>query len=239
MLIKDFAERKSRSELNQYKVLSHIRDCTFTSAAIVSLCLNQTLSAAYKILNRFESQGLLRKHHCRELRLTLWGLTDHGILMSWAEDEAIEHRMAFQPSKLSPLMVNHEIQLQQAKIQALRIFGWENWVFGSHISGQLEKRPDAIVTSPDGLRFACELERFSKSRNRLEVIISIYLRSIKRGDYDFIAYIAPSKDMALRLKRLFRSISSVPVAGQKVVLTEKHYSRFKFFELEHWPLKEV
>ena len=239
MLIHDFNTRKAVSEENKLILLSHIRESGFVTAELASNLLRKSLSCAYKLLNKFEAKGLLRKHFCSELRVSLWGLTDYGILISWDKEETTKPRVAFQPSKISPIMVMHEIQLQQTKIQALRVDGWKDWVFGAHISGKLEKRPDALVTSPDGLRFACEVERFSKSRKRLSTIISIFLRAIKRGDYDYIAYIAPDEDLAFRLKKLFRSITHVPVSGQRVQLTEKHYEKFLFYSLESWPKQKI
>lgn len=234
MLIPDFKKRKSMSEENQLILLAHTRDAGFVSACLASALLNKSLSCAYKLLNRLETKGLLRKHHLSDLRLTVWGATETGILLSWQEEEQICIRRAFQPSKLSPISVMHELDLQLAKIKAERA-GWRDWRFGHLLKGQLSKRPDAIVVCPRGYRHFLELERHSKSVKRLQQIMSIYLQKVKAGECDVISYVAPNKDLAKRLERLFRSINSVPVNGQQVKLTEQHHARFRFHSLEEWP----
>lgn len=239
MLIKSYKERRRRSLHNQQCILSFIRDVNYTNANNLSVHLRLSKSATYKYLCKLVEKNLLRKHFIQELGLSIFGLTETGILMSWDEEERIEPRNAFQPSRTNASFVLHELQLQKAMIFAQQA-GFRNWQPGHLIKEQLAKRPDAIVTNKKGEVFACEYERHSKSIKRLMVIISTYLQEIKRGRYDYVVYIAPDQNLASRLKRLFHSIERVPVNGVMVPLSQKHHSRFKFYSLEGgWPHTET
>lgn len=238
MLIHHYEFRFNISKDNDLSVLVHIRDSGFTSAKTLSSLLGKSLSVAYKILARLEKKNMLRRHRVVELGITLWGVTELGILMSWSDEEKVEPRNAFQPSKLSPLIVSHELNLQMARIRAEKE-GWEKWINGHLLREKLQKRPDAVAISPSGLKHSIELEAHSKSRKRLEIIMSTYLQEVKKGTYDYIAYIAPTADLARRLRRLFHSIEAVPVSGVRVKLLDQHYDRFKFYSLDGWPNCEI
>jgi len=82
---------------------------------------------------------------------------------------------------------------------------------------------------------AIELERSIKTKKRYEVVFSIYLQSIKRGEYDLIHYVCPDPEFAARLKRMFQLIESVPVSGQRVKITDKHRAKFPVYSLQNWP----
>lgn len=234
MLINDYQERMKRSQDNQQRILTLLRDETWTSAPMASQWLKLSLSATYKLLARLEAKKLLKVFYVEELRYNIWGITQDGLLMSWQEDEAMQLRPYFQPSRIKPVMMQHHLDLQQARFNAEQN-GWSNWHLGSLLPKQIGKRPDAIVTTKEGDTIAVELERSVKTKKRYEVIFSIYLQAIKRGEYQSIHYVCPNPEFAVRLKRLFNLVQTVPVAGDRVAIKDKHRDKLPVFSLKSWP----
>jgi hypothetical protein len=178
--------------------------------------------------------GLFYGFYVEDLKYKIWGITPDGLLMAWQEDEAMQIRPYFQPSKIKPVMMQHHLDLQQARFNAEK-HGWTNWHLGTLLPKQIGKRPDAIATTEDGLTIAIELERSVKTKKRYEVIFSIYLQAIKRGEYDLIHYVCPDANFASRLTRLFGMIETVPVAGERVKIKDKHRQKLPVFSLATWP----
>ena len=99
----------------------------------------------------------------------------------------------------------------------------------------IKKRPDAIALNPEGQTIAIELERTIKTLKRYEAIFSIYLQQMKRDEYFQVHYVCPDASFAPRLERMFTLIKSVPVAGERVPITERHRARFPVYSLDNWP----
>jgi len=233
MLINSYAERCERACQKQQTLLKFMRDETWTSAAIAAQVLQQTLPAAYKSLAIFERKNLLIRHEIPQLKMHIWGITPMGLLHAW-DDEPMQNRSYFQPSKISHVMVQHHLDLQQARFHAARA-DWGEWLPGNLLPGELKQRPDAVVKSQIGESIAVELERTVKTKKRYEAIFSHYLQSIKNGDYHCVHYVCPDADFAAKLRRLFALIDAIPVAGQRVQINEKHRARFPVHALSHWP----
>lgn len=238
MLISNYQERQKRSENKQQRLLSLLRDETWTSAPMISQWLNISLSAAYKTISLLERKSFIKPFYVEDLRFKIWGITADGLLMSWQENEKMENRPYFQPSKIKPVMIQHHLDLQQARINAEKA-GATNWFLGSLLPKSIGKRPDAITTLNNGHIIAVELERTVKTKKRYEVIFSHYLQEIKRGTYHQIHYVCPNYEFAARLNRLFQLIESVPVAGERVRINDKHRDKFPVFSLNNWPPKNL
>ena len=177
---------------------------------------------------------MLVRHKVPELRLSLWGITPQGLAFSWSNDEAMESRRYFEPSKISITNIHHELDVQRVRLSAERS-GWSNWIPGHQLPMNIKKRPDAVATDPNGQTIAIEVERSIKTLKRYESIIAIYLQAIKKGEYAMVHYICPHADFAPRLKRVFAMIKAVPVAGERVPITDRHLTRFPVFDLANWP----
>ena len=238
MLINDYKERMKRSQNNQERLLTLLRDETWTSAPMASNWLGLSLSATYKLLTRLENKNLVKEFYVEDLKYKIWGISQNGLLMSWKENEVMQIRPYFQPSKIKPVMMQHHLDLQLARFNAEKS-GWGNWHLGSLLPKQIGKRPDAIATSSDGQTIAVELERSVKTKKRYEVIFSLYLQAIKRGEYQSIHYVCPNAEFATRLRRLFNMIETVTVAGNRVVLKDKHREKLPIFCLDSWPTKII
>lgn len=106
---------------------------------------------------------------------------------------------------------------------------------GNRLPKGIRKRPDAIASNAEGQIVAIELERSIKTLRRYETIFSIYLQMMKRDEYSQVHYVCPDSKFAPRLERMFSLIKSVPVAGERVPINEKHRARFPVYALDNWP----
>ncbi|MGB4812054.1 MAG: hypothetical protein WBP13_06190 [Methylophilaceae bacterium] len=57
---------------------------------------------------------------------------------------------------------------------------------------------------------------------------------MKRDEYFQVHYVCPDASFAPRLIRMFELIKAVPVAGERVPITEKHRARFPVYALDTW-----
>jgi len=235
MLIKSYKERQQRISHKKSLILKYLRDEIWSNAHNLSQVLAVSNTAVYKTLKKLEQQELIKSYYVSELRLKIWGITPMGLLYSWGDNEAMEERPYFETSKVKPVMIQHHLDLQTARFKA-EDAGWINWVPGNLLPKGIAKRPDATVEAlPQNNTISIELERTIKTKKRYEVIFSLYLQAIKRGDYHDVHYVCPDPGFAIRLKRMFMLVKSVPVAGERVQLTEKHRSKFKVYALDQWP----
>lgn len=236
MLIHSIEERHRRSDLNRSLILKFLRDETWSNLSNLKAVVNLSEPAAFKTLQKLERDRMIVRHKVIELRMTLWGVTAQGLAFAWDENEVMECRPYFEPSKISVMTVHHYIDVQRARLTAENI-GWSNWIPGHHLPLKIKKRPDAVVTNLQGQVIAIEVERSIKTLKRYESIFAIYLQMIKKGDYAMIHYVCPDPDFAPRLSRVFQMIKTVPVAGERVPITDRHLARFPVFSLENWPEK--
>lgn len=234
MLISDYSERTRRSLDNQNRLLLFLRDETWTSVPNAAMWLGLSLSAAYKCLARLERIQLIKPYPVVELNFTIWGITTTGLLHAWQDNELMQYRAHFEPSKIKPVMIQHHLDLQLARMKA-QAAGWHNWQLGKFFPAKIGKRPDAVTESPSQTRVAVELERTVKTKKRYEAIFSIYLQAIKRGEFEYVHYVCPAPNFAYRLARLFDLVVAVPVAGTRVPISAKHRAKFQVYDLNHWP----
>ncbi|MDY7544624.1 MobC family replication-relaxation protein [Glaciimonas sp. CA11.2] len=234
MLINSFEERRTRSQVKRSAILHFLRDETWSNFANLTSITKLSEPATFKTLQQMERDQMIFRHKVPELRLSLWGITSQGLAFSWDEAEAMEVRQYFEPSKVSIMTIHHYLDVQRARLAAERA-GWSNWIPGHCLPMNIKKRPDAVATDPQGRTIAIEVERSIKTLKRYEVIMAIYLQSIKRGDYAMVHYVCPHPEFAPRLSRIFGLIKSVPVAGERVPITDRHLARFPVFALENWP----
>lgn len=234
MLINSFQERLARTNQKRSALLRFLRDETWSNLSNLATVGNLSEPAMFKTIGQMERDGFLLRHKVPQLRLSLWGITPKGLLFAWDENEVMESRPPFEPSKLSILTIHHYLDVQRARLSAER-FGWSQWLPGSRLPQDIKKRPDAVATTPSGQRIAIEIERSIKTTKRYEAIFSIYLQMIKFGHYSMVHYVCPDAAFAPRLARLFQLIKAVPVVGERVPITEKHRARFPVYALENWP----
>ena len=236
MLINSFHERCIRSQHKREVILRFLRDEIWSNLTNLAGVLGLSDPATFKTICQMERDGFLLRYKVTELRISLWGITPQGLAFAWAEDEAMQVRPYFEPSKFSVMTIAHYLDIQRARLIAERA-GWTNWIPGNRLPKDIKKRPDAIALNPEGQTIAIELERTIKTLKRYEAIFSIFLQQMKRDEYFQVHYVCPDASFAPRLERMFTLIKSVPVAGERVPITEKHRARFPVYALDNWPPK--
>ena len=234
MLINSPAERQIRIEHKRRKLLRFLRDETWSSLPVMASLLVMTEPAMYKTLCQMERDGFIVRHKVESFRISLWGITTKGLLWAWDADEKMLPRPYFEPGKLATVTIQHNLDTQTARLQAEQS-GWSEWIPGNRLPPEIKKRPDAIAQSPWGEQVAIEIERSIKTQKRYESIFSLYLQAIKRGELDKVHYVCPDAEFALRMRRMFTLIDTVPAVGERVPLTDRHRARFPVFALESWP----
>jgi biotin operon repressor len=236
MLIRSYEQRITRHEVKIARVLHFLRDETWSSGEILAALLGLSKTGIYKTLNQMERKGFIRAQQISEIKRNIYGITPQGLLYAWSENEVMQERPYFEPSRVKLSTIQHYLDTQLARLCA-REDGWVHWVPGHLLPKGIAKRPDAMVKTTQGITIAVEIERTVKSRKRYEAIFSIYLQAIKRGEYDYIHYVCPDEVFATRLQRLFGLIDAIPIAGKRIDINDKHRARFPVYSLGKWPPK--
>ena len=238
MLINSYQQRCVRTQTKREMILRFLRDETWSNLTNLAGVLGLSDPATFKTICQMERDGFLLRYKVTALRLSLWGITPQGLAFAWTENEIMQSRPYFESSKLSVMTIAHYLDIQRARLIA-EAAGWTSWIPGNRLPKDIKKRPDAIAINPEGQMIAIELERSIKTLKRYEAIFAIYLQMIKRDKYAKVHYVCPHANFAPRLVRMFELIKSVPVAGERVPITEKHRARFEVHALNDWPPKST
>ncbi|RLW64705.1 MAG: hypothetical protein B6D73_10760 [gamma proteobacterium symbiont of Stewartia floridana] len=227
-------ERKERIAEKTRIVLGFLRDETWTDISVVRELLGfSSAQAAYQTMAKLERSGVVKRAEIQVSYgrpLTIWGITEMGLHYAFELDEPLQDRKVFEPSKVKPIVMQHKIDLQVARLKAEKK-GWSDWVAGELLGKRIKcsKYPDAVSLDSSGTRIAIELERTIKSRKRYAEILVSHLVQRKKGDWDKIFYLSPDMDLSARIKRAFKSIKQATYNGEKFAVTEDHLSPFHFY----------
>lgn len=224
---------RERAQEKQRTLLRFLRDNKWTTQENIQWLLGlRSRQAAHKTLVRLEATGLVKRHRIDGLAgapLTIWGITVHGVMVSFGDHEPISDIRAFEPSKLSLVQMQHQLGLQQIQIRLIAA-GWHGW----HREAFKSKRgivPDAVVSHPSGWPVAIEYERSLKSFRRYQDILIGHLMARKHGHYRDIYYLAPDQCFRDRLMRMFTAIKTVRHQGETIKVTQELLAPFRFFHL--------
>jgi len=234
MLIRSFSERKERQAGKRQAVMDFMLAETWTGFEVAQRLLGLSAPATLRTLAAMERDGLLRRHRIPELRLSVWGITHEGAVMTAYEQPEARLWQVFEPGKVKPLAVVHRLATHEARLRA-QDAGWSCWVPSHLLPTKQNIQPDGVVNDGSGRKIAVEVERTVKTRKRYAAIFSAYLRLIKEGQVDLVHYVCPKPEMAPRLARMFSEIKALPVLGERVPFTERHRARFLVFPLTTWP----
>ena len=236
------ADRRARSAQKVGAVLRFLRQEIWSSQDILGGVMGvESRTAAHKNLARMEDEGLLRRHKVEGLgggAITLWGITSHGQALAF--DPATEAPVAsyFEPNRVAEITIRHALDLQRLRMQGERA-GWRDWTNGDRLPELLKggKRPDAMATSPAGLKTAIEIERTIKTSKRYEQILASYLMALKSEQVHQVVWLSPTDDLALRLRAIVLGIRSVTIQKQRFAVDpQKHHGRLSFHGYRQWPV---
>ena len=166
---------------NKLNVLRFLRSEKWTHQDQVQQLLGfKSRQAAHKILSKYEGEGLIKRHRidiAYGRPLTVWGITVHGVMISFNADETMENCRAFEASKLAVSQMRHHLDLQTIQIK-LKASGWKGWTNeGLKMKGI--NSPDALVIHPDGHKVAIEYERTLKALRRYSIIKCIMFPPVR------------------------------------------------------------
>lgn len=225
----------------QLIVLVFLREHIASTVFVLQpLLQHNSPQATHQLLKRMTKSGLLSSADIQLAagqKVKLYGITELGLSYAFELDEEVTSSTYFEPSKISPSTLQHELDIQVLNVAA-KAAGWTKWVNGRSLGKRLRgmKIPDAIVTAPNigGSIYCCEAEREIKSSRRYRHIIASHLASRKAGHWEHIVYLCPTKDLALRLKRKIASLEYLLWNGGRVTLTDAHLKHFSFDSYDYF-----
>lgn len=247
-LMADPAQRTARALEKRRLVLRFLRDEIWTNAEIVGLLLGISYPAAHILLRVMDRDGLTTSSELfvrskrGAQRAVLHGITAQGLAYAWDMSEVQESRHPWEPSKVNPLFVPHNIETQRARLRAAHM-GWHTWRPARSLMGiGLPKLPDGEVVDPNGLKIAVEIEREIKTDKRYEAVIGAYVAQMKKDErWDRVDYLCPDGEFAARLARVFGRLRQLRLEGPSGVpakvgnLEQVHLDRFRFYANDAWP----
>lgn len=235
-----FAERQSRSLEKQALILDFLAGGEqWTLTPLAARVMGVSPRAAARTLALLEREGALKRDELQVptpggyVKSTIWGVSGHGQALADRWDCAEYTR-----GQISPGFAMHHIQSQQARLAA-QAAGWRDWQPGKALYDKgFKKIPDALVTSPDGLRVAVEIERSVKTPKRYAEGMAGAIIDIRQKKFDVVHYISPDSKQHL-IERAQAKVTILHFKGEVIPtpVEEKHRRRFRFFSLDAWPPK--
>lgn len=227
-----YEERQARAQAKRGAILGFLASGeVYTSVVVAAQVMVASPSAAERTLIGLVRDGALKceSHMVSSRKTHIYGITPHGLALMDRFD-----RPYFQLGRTNSAYILHHLETQRARLAAEEA-GWMDWTPGKLLHSQdLKKIPDAIATSPVGVRVAIEIERHIKTPKRYEEIISAHLQSISKKLWREVHYLTP-EGLATRVEKAFENVKSVPVNGDRIQLEQAHRDRFRFYELNVWP----
>jgi hypothetical protein len=230
-------QRHARVHEKRSLILKFLRNETYTHVDVVKQLINvNSIQAVHQTLNKMVRDNLLKKAQIiisYGRPITLFGITNNGLAHAFDLNEEFEKRPTFQPSKVKPTMLNHKLAVQKVIVTATEN-GYSNVKNADLLNFRKEKCivPD-LIAQFQGKSVGLEIELTIKSVKRYTEIILSHLLSIKVERWNEVHYLVPSIDFKARLDRIFKSIKSVEYKNQKIYLTDKHFSKFKFLVIKN------
>lgn len=233
-LIFDYAVRIKRTEEKKQSLLCWLVDFTWTSPELAGQVMGlKTRAGINKTLKRFQTEELIREAFItladnRDFRII--GITPNGLLWCDKNTNAI-NKASFDPKRVAQSTIIHRLDVQRCRIK-LDTQG-DQWISENNFPKHITYRPDAIF-STKGKTIALELERTAKTKKRYKQIIIQHLKQINNGSYQYVHYVSTVPGFAIRLERLFMSISRLSFKGQQVLFDDELKKHFKFYDFNEW-----
>lgn len=240
-LIHSANKRLMRKEEKKQQILHFLKEQIWSVPEILADVIKvKSRQTIYETLTQMEQDGLLARHYLKTIagRKVIWGITSQGQIMAWDPDSNQgPSTNYFEPLRVAETTAHHHLGIQKIRLAAEQK-GWFDWVDGNSLKN-IEKdsnRPDGLITSPLGYKFAIEYERSFKTIKRYESILCNYLQALKQGQMDMVVWICPDLRSKKRLERIILSIQRVNIKGKSIpVDPAKHHSKLLFSTIEEWP----
>lgn len=236
MLLTTHDERMAAHAEKRRRVLAFLRTETWTTPGVLSELIGDRSSAS-RLVSSLERDGLVVVESLPFGRKAV-GITPTG----QAEAAAVTGKppgRAFERGRVPVSTLDHRLNLQRLRISLARA-GWSGWVYPDRqpVAQKSRKdthRPDAVVTTPGGVRVALEVERTVKTAKRYRFVIGRHLAQISAGMYTYVIYACPTPAMAAAVAAVVHKLGHVVVSGQDKKLTADDFLRFSFLSYQEVP----
>lgn len=240
MIISNPKTRMLIHEEKKNKILLFLKQETYSNSVTLMRIINcKNKSSISRILNKLESQQLIKRHNLHTYgnkTYHLWGISQCGLARAYhLEDEALL-LPTFQPSKLRLPTLEHHLSIQNIRL-TLQEKGSTNWIHGDRSTfyskySDVKHRPDGVITLPNNINIALEVELNVKTKSRYKNIMTSHLLAITKKHWNCVYYILPSEDKKKLIMKIFDSITMLTVNNNPVILEQKHKNVFMFFTFD-------
>lgn len=240
MLIASYKYRMLLCVSKKNKILVFLKQETYSNVKTLMRVINcKNKSTISRVLNSLESDKLIIRHNNNQYgnkQQLLWGITQCGLAIAYnIEDEPLL-LPTFQPSKLRLPTLEHHLLIQNVRL-ILQEKGSTNWIHGDRSTfyskySDVKHRPDGVITLPNNINIALEVELNVKTKSRYKSIMTSHLLAITKKHWNCVYYVLPSEDKKKLIMKIFDSITMLTVNNNPVILEQKHKNVFMFFTFD-------
>ncbi|CAH1538013.1 Mobilization protein [Vibrio jasicida] len=218
-LITSKADRYQRNYEKMATVIQFLKEESYTNFEILMLLLEyKDKNPLYRLLNKLVGLGYIHKHEFefQTGKISIWGITDLGLMQNIQNIN--EDFRAFEPYRVKFGTLEHKLMNQKAQIYLQRN-GWTNWRNADQYSFRkeydVEHRPDATITAPNGFTIAIETERTLKTVSRYRSILKSHVLAQKKKYWSAVFYVVPNDDIRQLLIKRFDRVEYIPFDESK------------------------
>ncbi|ELB2105483.1 mobilization protein [Vibrio parahaemolyticus] len=218
-LIANSTERNRRNHEKITLVIQFLKQETYTNFDNLMLLLKyKGKNPLYRLINKLVALGYIHKHEFefQTGKISIWGITDLGLTQNIQDIN--EDFRAFDPYRVKFGTLEHKLMNQKAQIYLQRN-GWTNWRNADQYSFRkqydVEHRPDAIITAPNGFTIAIETERTLKTVSRYRAILKSHVLAQKKNHWSAVFYVVPNDDIRQLLIKRFDRVEYIPFNESK------------------------
>ena len=218
-LITSKAERYQRNYEKMATVIQFLKQEGYTDFENLMLLLKyKGKNPLYRLINKLVALGYIHKHEFefQTGKISIWGITDLGLTQNIQDIN--EDFRAFDPYRVKFGTLEHKLMNQKAQIYLQRN-GWTNWRNADQHSFRkqydVEHRPDAIITAPNGFTIAIETERTLKTVSRYRAILKSHVLAQKKKYWSAVFYVVPNDNIRQLLIKRFDRVEYIPFDESK------------------------
>ncbi|ENH7396052.1 MobC family replication-relaxation protein [Vibrio vulnificus] len=213
VLIADKVERDKRNHEKMALVIQFLKQETYTDINnLMTIMQYQKRQPLDRLLNKLIALGFITKHvfEFQTGKISIWGITDLGLTQHVRNIN--EDFRPFEPSKVKLMTLEHKLMNQKVQIYLERN-GWTGWHNADQYSFrsqyEVEHRPDAVMTAPNGYTIAIETERTLKHVSRYRSIFKSHILAKQKGYWSAVFYVVPDDNIRHLLEKRFDKIDYI------------------------------
>ncbi|MCA3966968.1 MobC family replication-relaxation protein [Vibrio vulnificus] len=243
VLIADKVERDKRNHEKMAAVIQFLKQETYTDIHnLMAIMQYQKRQPLDRLLNKLIALGFITKHvfEFQTGKVSIWGITDLGLTQHIRTLN--EDFRPFEPSKVKLMTLEHKLMNQKVQIYLARN-GWRDWHNADQYSFrsqyEVEHRPDAIMTAPNGYTIAIETERTLKHVSRYRSIFKSHILAKQKGYWNAVFYVVPDDNIRHLLEKRFDKIGYIPFELSKHPFDHYRTKLVRIFTLDEIKVLET